>query len=125
MTITPATTLAAMTPHATSGTSSSGSSTSTNGASNATNSLANEQIFIQLLVAQLKNQDPENPADGTTFVTQLAQFSTLGVETQSGSDLDAILKIIQTAPVKPAAPAGVNAPSGANGVQSQTGNIIP
>ena len=36
-----------------------------------------EQQFLQLLVAQLKNQDPLNPMDGTQFVSQLAQFSQL------------------------------------------------
>ena len=39
--------------------------------------LASEQTFLQLLVAQLQNQNPLNPADGTQFVTQLAQFSSL------------------------------------------------
>ena len=38
---------------------------------------ANEQTFLQLLVTQLKNQDPTNPVDGTQFVAQLAQFSQL------------------------------------------------
>ena len=32
---------------------------------------------MQLLVAQIKNQNPLNPADGTQFLTQLAQFSEL------------------------------------------------
>src|SRR3984957_10962023 len=36
-----------------------------------------EGIFLQLLVSQLQNQDPLNPTDSTTFVTQLAQFSEL------------------------------------------------
>jgi flagellar basal-body rod modification protein FlgD len=34
-------------------------------------------MFLQLLVAQLKNQDPTQPMDSTTFVTQLAQFQQL------------------------------------------------
>ena len=51
-----------------------GTSTSTNTSSSA---LGNEQIFLQLLVAQIKNQDPMNPTDSTTFMTQLAQFSDL------------------------------------------------
>lgn len=34
-------------------------------------------MFLQLLVSQLKNQDPLNPMDSTTFVAQLAQFSEL------------------------------------------------
>lgn len=33
--------------------------------------------FLQLLVAQLKGQDPLNPMDGTQFASQLAQFSSL------------------------------------------------
>jgi flagellar basal-body rod modification protein FlgD len=36
-----------------------------------------EQMFLQLLVAQLQNQDPMNPTDSTQFVSQLAQFSEL------------------------------------------------
>jgi flagellar basal-body rod modification protein FlgD len=36
-----------------------------------------EQMFLQLLVAQLQNQDPLNPTDSTQFVSQLAQFSEL------------------------------------------------
>jgi flagellar basal-body rod modification protein FlgD len=33
--------------------------------------------FLTMLVAQLKNQDPLNPMDGTDFTAQLAQFSSL------------------------------------------------
>ena len=33
--------------------------------------------FLTLLVAQLKNQDPLAPQDGTQFVAQLAQFNSL------------------------------------------------
>jgi flagellar basal-body rod modification protein FlgD len=58
---------------------------------------ASQSVFLQLLVAQLKNQDPSNPADGTQFVTQLAQFTTLEQTTQSRNDLDQILKAMQTA----------------------------
>ncbi|HEV2398285.1 MAG TPA: flagellar hook capping FlgD N-terminal domain-containing protein [Candidatus Sulfotelmatobacter sp.] len=34
-------------------------------------------MFLQLLVAQLQNQSPLNPMDPTQFVGQLAQFSEL------------------------------------------------
>jgi flagellar basal-body rod modification protein FlgD len=54
--------------------------------------LANKATFLQLLVAQLKNQDPESPTDGTQFVTQLAQFSSLETGLASRQDLDAIAK---------------------------------
>jgi flagellar basal-body rod modification protein FlgD len=36
-----------------------------------------ENTFLKLLVSQLQNQDPMNPADSTQFVGQLAQFSSL------------------------------------------------
>ncbi len=40
------------------------------------NALGKED-FLQLLVAQLQNQDPLNPQDPTEFTAQLAQFSSL------------------------------------------------
>ena len=36
-----------------------------------------QDVFLNLLIAQLKNQDPLEPMEGTQFVTQLAQFSEL------------------------------------------------
>jgi flagellar basal-body rod modification protein FlgD len=33
--------------------------------------------FLQMLIAQLENQDPLNPQDATQFTAQLAQFSSL------------------------------------------------
>ena len=58
----------------------SGADPSTNSSvSNSTSSsaLANESTFLQLLVAQIKNQDPTQPMDSTAFLSQLAQFSQL------------------------------------------------
>jgi flagellar basal-body rod modification protein FlgD len=34
-----------------------------------------KDTFLKLLVAQLKYQDPSNPADGATFMAQTAQFT--------------------------------------------------
>ncbi|HEV2201289.1 MAG TPA: flagellar hook capping FlgD N-terminal domain-containing protein [Bryobacteraceae bacterium] len=61
----------------------------------ATSSLTNQSVFLQLLIAQLKNQDPQNPADGTQFVTQLAQFTNLEQQTQATTDLNSILALLQ------------------------------
>jgi flagellar basal-body rod modification protein FlgD len=38
------------------------------------------QMFLKMLTAQMKNQDPLNPVDSTDYATQLATFS--GVEQQ-------------------------------------------
>lgn len=38
---------------------------------------ADQETFLKLLVAQMKNQDPLNPQDSVQYMTQLAQFSSL------------------------------------------------
>jgi len=54
--------------------SSSSSSTST---STTTKNDIGKDAFMKMLIAQLQNQDPLNPMDGTEFAVQLAQFSSL------------------------------------------------
>ena len=83
------------------------SSLTTQAASNAaTNSPASERnMFMSLLVAQLKNQDPLSPQDGTAFVAQLAQFNSLdqlvGIR-QSIDKLNTLLQQTQTPTPTPA-----------------------
>jgi flagellar hook assembly protein FlgD len=100
----PISSIAALTPQTASPT---GSSSATQASSN----LATQSTFLQLLVAQLKNQDPEQPTDGTAFVTELAQFTTLQEDTTSATDLNTIVAalpgIAPTTPTTPAAPSGV------------------
>ena len=43
----------------------------------ASDPLGSESTFLTLLVSQLQNQDPLNPADSTQFVSQLTSFSQL------------------------------------------------
>lgn len=45
--------------------------------SNTTGTSTDANMFMTLLVAQLKNQDPLQPQDGAAFVAQLAQFNSL------------------------------------------------
>ena len=45
--------------------------------SSSLNSLTSENTFLQLLIAQIKNQDPLNPTDSIQFVGQLVQYSEL------------------------------------------------
>jgi flagellar basal-body rod modification protein FlgD len=53
----------------------SGASSSSNALT--TSALGDETTFLQLLVTEIQNQDPTQPMDSTTFLTQLAQFSQL------------------------------------------------
>jgi flagellar basal-body rod modification protein FlgD len=93
--------------------------TSTNQTSNSSSSSGlggsapSEGVFLQLLVSQLQNQDPLNPADSTTFVTQLAQFSELEQAIGIRSDTDTL--------VSDAAAASSQTSSGTNGT-SNTGS---
>ena len=71
---------------------------------NPTSRLANEQTFLQLLVAQIKNQNPLNPADSVQFVTQLAQFSQLEQTLAVRQDADAIRAVLTNPPQNPSQP---------------------
>lgn len=58
---------------------SSGNNIAPNGSAAGMNNL-----FMQLLVAQIQNQDPLNPTDGTEYVSQLAQLTQVqSMETMS------------------------------------------
>ncbi|MEM9015106.1 MAG: flagellar hook capping FlgD N-terminal domain-containing protein [Pseudomonadota bacterium] len=48
------------------------------------------QDFLQLLTAQLRNQDPLSPLDSTQFVAQLASFSTVEQLVNANERLDSI-----------------------------------
>jgi flagellar basal-body rod modification protein FlgD len=73
---------------ATASTAASGSSASSSTGLGSTT--PSEGVFLQLLVSQLQNQDPLNPTDSTTFVTQLAQFSELEQVMAIRSDTDTL-----------------------------------
>lgn len=68
----------------------SGAAAGTTSTSSAATPPVTENMFLQLLVTQLQNQDPSNPADSTQFVTQLAQFQTMEQSMNQGEDITAI-----------------------------------
>ena len=74
--------------------------TANSGSSAATAATGTSQVtknmFLQLLVAQIKNQDPLSPTDGVQFLTQLAQFQQLEQSMNMGQDLSAIRTDLET-----------------------------
>ena len=93
-------------------TSSTGSAATTPASINPTDKLANESTFLQLLVAQIKNQDPLNPTDSMQFVGQLVQFSQLEQLIGIKSGLDNLGKTPTTpTPVAPVNDPGATAKS--------------
>ena len=72
------------------GTNTSTASTNSTSAAGTANTL-NYNEFLSLLVAQMKNQDPTNPADPTQFVSQLASFSAVEQQVNMNSKLDTLL----------------------------------
>ncbi|MDR2861895.1 MAG: flagellar hook assembly protein FlgD [Syntrophobacterales bacterium] len=57
------------------------------GQENSTTKSLGKDDFLRMLVAQLQNQDPLSPMDGTDFVAQLATFSSLEQLTNMNSQL--------------------------------------
>lgn len=81
--------------------SNAGSGVSTNGAGTSSstgvdNSLSNQQTFITLLVAQLQNQDPMDPADGVQFLTQLAEINNVQQLVAIHQDTDSMVQELST-----------------------------
>ncbi len=63
-----------------------------------------KEMFLKLLVTQIRNQNPLNPADGTQFLTQLAQFTELEQTIAIRQELEAIAARLDSgaAPPEPA-----------------------
>ncbi len=72
-----------------SATAASNSSSNTNAA--AQSATVNYNQFLQLLVAELQNQDPTSPTDPTQYMSQLASFSSVEQQIQTNSKLDTML----------------------------------
>ncbi|PDT03152.1 flagellar biosynthesis protein FlgD [Rhizobium chutanense] len=72
-------------------TSSVTSSTSTSTSSATQKATLNYDNFLQLLIAQMKNQDPTSPMDASEQVAQLATFSQVEQTIQTNTKLDTLL----------------------------------
>lgn len=73
-------------------------------------------MFLKLFVAQLQNQDPLNPPEGTEFVSQLAQLTEVEQVTSINSGVSAIDNYLTTSS------AGSAAGSTATGSATQGAN---
>jgi flagellar basal-body rod modification protein FlgD len=58
-------------------TSQAAGAATTGSISSNSDALTSEQTFLQILIAQIQNQDPTSPTDPTQFVSQLTQYSEL------------------------------------------------
>ncbi|HUN65408.1 MAG TPA: flagellar hook capping FlgD N-terminal domain-containing protein [Bacteroidota bacterium] len=73
------------------------SAATSTGQTSGSGSVMGEDDFLQMLVTQLRYQDPLNPVDGTEFASQLAQFSSveqlmnIDTDLRQSSDATAVL----------------------------------
>ena len=58
-----------------------------------TQSSTDQNMFLKLMVAQLKNQDPMNPTDSTQFLSQNAQFTALEKMQQVADETQQMLSL--------------------------------
>ncbi len=63
---------------------------------NASSSLEglDSDAFLQLLVAQLENQDPTKPMDSTEYLAQLATYANVEQNTKTNDKLDQVLAAV-------------------------------
>lgn len=57
------------------------------------NAGVNQEQFLEILLTQLRFQDPLKPVDNQQFVAQLAQFSALEINRQQSEKIDSLLQI--------------------------------
>src|SRR5664279_6091966 len=66
------------------------SATSASSGADTTKLAGTQDEFLKLFMAQLQNQDPLSPKNGSDMVAQLAQFSSVEQQTQTNSQLAAL-----------------------------------
>lgn len=86
----------ALAPHTNVSTTAKSSSSTGSGSSNATadNTTVTANDFLTLLVSELKNQDPTQPTDPTTYIQQLVGVNSLQQLIQINQGLTSVEKAI-------------------------------
>jgi flagellar basal-body rod modification protein FlgD len=104
-------------------TSGSGAASGTAASSTGGTPAPSEEVFLQLLVSQIQNQDPLNPTDSTQFVSQLAQFSELEQVVAIRSDIEtAMSSSAQQSSTNPATPTDTSTtPTNPSGTSTTSG----
>ena len=74
-------------PPTTSSTSQSSAATSAAASKN----MLDYNTFLQLLIAEMKNQDPTKPMDSAQYIGQLASFSNVEQAVKTNAKLDAMM----------------------------------
>lgn len=62
-----------------------------------------QEDFMKLLVAQMKNQDPSNPADNGEFLAQIAQFSMVNGIDKLGTSFEGVASSLSSSQAMQAA----------------------
>lgn len=75
----------------TSATDSTSKSSSTGSTKSTSSTGVDYNTFLQLLIAEMKNQDPTNPMDTSQYMSQFAQLSSVEQAMQTNNKLDALL----------------------------------
>ncbi|AUT60844.1 MULTISPECIES: flagellar hook assembly protein FlgD [Paraburkholderia] len=73
-----------------------GSASSSSSSSSATSGSDLQNTFLQLLIAQMKNQDPTNPMDSSQMTSQLAQINTVTGIAQLNTSLSSLATQLTT-----------------------------
>lgn len=67
------------------------SSSNSSSSKSATSAMGDYNTFLQLLIAQAKNQDPTNPTDPAQYVQQFAALSQVEQSVTANAKLDQII----------------------------------
>src|SRR4051794_7891301 len=76
-----------------------GTASATQGSAPLDSLASNFGNFLNLLMTQLKNQDPTSPMDANQFTSELVQFSSVEQQINTNTSLSQLIALTQTADV--------------------------